>query len=180
MKGCGHRWGDGGLIKCTTSHENHEWCSGWDPEVECMVDTPNPQYVEPKTVSGGEKVAVGALEAMAGRVEGDPTNEGFQAGLEASERSAATWTDEQREIVREALYTVCLDHAGGGEFTTEAVWIKLAGSVPRTKGMTAVLAKAKHDGWLDSTGKTDIASRGGEGDHGQRLTLWYSLLMRNP
>jgi hypothetical protein len=173
-KGCGRTWGNG--IRCNVDIPNHEWCTGWDREVFSYVDSPNPDHTPPKTVDS--KTAQSALESYAERVEPDPTSTGWEAALEGSEAAARTWTEAEKRMVREALHAVCQDHAGGGEFTTDAVWERLGASVPVTKGITSVLSYGKHHRWLDSTGKTEISTRGGKHDHAQRLTVWYSLLVR--
>jgi hypothetical protein len=177
VSGCGRRWTHLDTeVVCSNRQTNHRYCLAWCDAEFGIVETPNPDYVAPKVVTGGEGAAQSALEGMRGRVAPDPTSDGFPAGLEASEASAATWTDQQKAQVRTAIRIVCERHAGGGEFTTDDIWAQLAGKVPVTKGMTAMLNRANKDGWLDNTGKTRIAERGGKHDHGQRLTIWYSLM----
>jgi hypothetical protein len=163
-------------VICEIRRRNHPECTGWDPELDDYRDWPNPDHEPPKSVQGDVK---GKLAEMAGRAEAAPVTgelEGFAAGLEGSGRAASRWDDEQVALVDAAIKAVCEDHRGGGEFTTDAVWEKLDGAVPVTKGLTGRLKVAQHAGLMDSTGKTAISQRGGHHDHGQRLTVWYSLI----
>jgi hypothetical protein len=158
---------------------NHPVCSGFDPDGDDFeyVDWTNTDYVPPVTVP--EKAAKGLLRGMAARVAPAPAPtapSGFTAALEGSTRAGNAWDDHQKKLVDDAIRWVCEQHSGGGEFTTDAIWARLGGAVPVTKGLTARLQRARRDGLLDTTGKTTITERGGENDHAQRLTIWYSLL----
>lgn len=177
---CGLAHPEHPAIRCD-QRGSHPLCSGFDttdPFAEYM-DWPNPGYVPPVKVS---RVAVKShLAAVAAQVPPappKPVRDGFPAGLEGSERAGEAWDEAQKKLVDDAIAAVARAHAGGGEFTSDEIWEHLAGAVPVTKGLTARLMMAKRRGLLDSTGKTGISERGGHHDHGQRLTLWYSLLTR--
>jgi hypothetical protein len=161
---------------CEITRPNHPECTGWCSACEEYVDWPNPDHVPSKKL--GAKPTE-KLREMAGRVVAAPTVaelEGFPAGEAASLRSASAWTEEQKDLVDAAIRAVAQAHAGGGEFTSDAIWAHLDGAVPVTKGLTARLMRMSRQRIIDSTGKTEISERGGHHDHGQRLTVWYSLL----
>jgi hypothetical protein len=163
-------------VRCDSITPNHPECSGWDAAVEDYIDWSNPEHVPPKKVHGPQR---DRLREMAGRTEKAALAEhedGFSAGEAASTVAAGRWTPEQIAQVDEAIRTVAEKNAGGGEFTSDAIWAELAGGVPVTKGLTARLMHASRRRILDSTGKTAITERRGHHDHGQRLTIWYSLL----
>lgn len=165
-------------LSCTLSG-NHERCSGLDPDEVEFVDWPNPDYVPPKKVSprqAGSRMAQIAARTQPRTVTTPVPAQGFSAGLEGSQHAAERWDDEQKALVAAAIDAVARRHAGGGEFTSDAIWEELAGRVPVTKGLTALLMLARRRGVIESTGKTEITARGGHHDHGQQLRVWYSLL----
>jgi hypothetical protein len=146
---------------------------------EGYVDWRNESYVPP--VKTDPKAAAGKLKDMAARVapaprvDDDEPPSGFAAGLAGSEQAARRWTEDEKKIVFAAIISVAMDK---DEFTTDDVWKELAGRVPVTKGMTAMLKLADRKDILGNTGKTVISQRGGQHDHGQRLTVWYSLIKK--
>lgn len=145
--------------------------------MEGYVDWQNQSYVAP--VKADPKAVAGKLKDMASRVasaphvDDDDPPSGFAAGLAGSEQAARRWTEDEKTIVLGAIIRVAqrMD-----EFTTDDVWAELAGQVPVTKGMTSMLKTADRKDILGNTGKTVISQRGGQHDHGQRLTVWYSLI----
>lgn len=169
-----------GFAVCEIKAANHPMCTG--RAESGFVDWANPSYAPPsRGRSRGQ--ASEELRTMASRV-GKATRaastapaplEGFSAGLAGSEQAAQRWDDEQKAHVDDAILMVAHRHAGGREFTSDAIWEELAGRVPVTKGLTGRLTKAENEGWIANTGQTTISERGGEHDHGQRLTLWCSL-----
>lgn len=86
---------------------------------------------------------------------------------------ASTWTITQRAEVLEAIRTVARTRT---EFTADDVWRELAGRVPVTKGLAAVLTRAAALGDIVNSGRTTVAARGGQHDHAQRLTVWQSRM----
>jgi hypothetical protein len=165
------------LTACEIKVPNHRTCTGWSLALEGYLDWPNPEYrvPEPKLSKTAARAKLQALAAKVPHAAPAPA-EGFAAGVEGSERAARVWDDDQVALVDAAIRTVARKHALGGEFTTDAIWDELGGAVPVTKGLTARLMVARRDRVLDSTGKTEISTRGGHHDHGQRLTIWYSLI----
>lgn len=160
-------------IVCDSTVKNHQLCSGWDEGTQEYVDWPNELYEPPKKVSSGAKL-YDKLSEMAQRVKpAERVQDGIEAGMEASKRAADTWTEEQRQQVMDAIIAVAKRE---DEFTTDAIWAELDGKVPVTKGMTAMLRLAVKRNVLGNTQKTTISERGGKHDHGQRLTIWYSLI----
>ena len=100
--------------------------------------------------------------------------EGFAAGAAASQQSAnAKWTRHEQSLVRLAILRVARHRQ---LFTTDQVWAELAGEVRVTKGMTSILLAAQAAGIIANSGALATCKRGGEHDHGQRLTVWRSLL----
>lgn len=163
-------------IICDNTVNNHQTCTGWDETADDYVDWPNELYEPPKKVSSGARLH-DRLSEMARRVEpAERVESGIQAGMEASQRAADTWTEEQREQVFSAIVAVAKRE---DEFTTDAVWAELDGKVPVTKGMTAMLRLAVKRDVIGNTGKTAISERGGKHDHGQRLSIWYSLVRKS-
>lgn len=163
-------------LLCTNAPGNHRLCTGYDADGDEFLDWPNPAYEVPK--ARGRRDAQEHLQQVAGRVAPDvrvvsPATTGIQKGFAESERAATRWSAAQKALVMDAIIAVA---EGNDEFTTDAIWKQLDGNVPVTKGMTAMLQNAVRKGILDSTGKTEISNRGGEHDHGQRLTVWYSLI----
>jgi hypothetical protein len=163
-------------VRCDSITPNHPECSGWDPVVESYVDWPNTDHVPPKRVTGSQRDKLREMASRTERAAVAAELEGFPAGEAASEVAAGRWSPEQIEQVNAAIRTVAENHTGGGEFTSDEIWDVLAGTVPVTKGLTARLMKASRQRVIDSTGKTAITERRGHHDHGQRLTVWYSLL----
>lgn len=163
----------------TVPTDRHSLCTAWIEELGEYRDWPNPSYDPPKRITKDEGKA--KMAEMAARVQpatsvlGKPA-EGFPAALEGSERASGRWTEEEKALVDAAIEQVARAHAGGGEFTAEAIWQVLDTRVPVTKGLTSRLAMADRRGLICSTGKTEIAKRGGKHDHAQRLTVWCSLI----
>jgi len=176
---CGELHPDFADIVCDVTVPAHPWHRGWSVAVDAYVDWQNDAYVPP--VKKDPAAVAGKLKEMAGRVapaphvDDDEPPSGFAAGLAGSEQAARRWTDDEKAIVLGAIIAVAkrLD-----EFTTDDIWDELAGRVPVTKGMTAMLKSADRKDILGNTGKTVISNRGGKHDHGQRLTVWYSLLKK--
>ena len=169
---CQNRNPDSPEISCDLDGGNHRLCTGLDPSTHLFVDWSNPDYREPPPKVDKQKTAT-RMREIRSRVEPATRAEGFAAGVEASGRSAGVWTQEEKDLVFEAIRKVAIEHE---EFTTDQVWEELGGRVPITKGMTSMLMLASRRGILDSTGKTTTSTRGGQHDHGQRLTIWYSLI----
>lgn len=117
------------------------------------------------------------LKKLADQIPGTPKMEpirgNFAAAVEASEVAADRWSEPQKQAVLAAIRTVAEREP---MFTTDAVWAELGPDFPVTKGMTAMLQRAKKDGVITSTDQTVISRRGGEHDHAQRLTVWQSLV----
>jgi hypothetical protein len=99
-----------------------------------------------------------------------PAPAGFEAGMEASQRSAdARWTPAEQELVDRAI-AECAYFLP--EFTADDVWNRLPAGFPVTKGLAARLNVASRRGLIEATDRTRKSSRGGAHDHGQRLTIW--------
>jgi hypothetical protein len=185
MATCGQLHPDNSGVACQNLEGNHRLCTGYDSAAEDFVDWGNPAYEPPK--NRGRKAAQQHLETVAARVAPDirvatasasasaavEELTGFAKGVQESARAAGRWDDTQKDLVMQAIIAVAKRE---NEFTSDAIWAELAGAVPVTKGLTAMLRLANRRGVLDSTGKTTISERGGEHDHGQRLTVWYSLI----
>jgi hypothetical protein len=174
---CGKLHPDFADIVCDVTVPAHPWHRGWSVVMEGYVDWKNESYVAP--VKTDPKAAASKLKEMADRVapaphvDDDEPPSGFAAGLAGSEQAARRWTDDEKKIVLAAIISVAMDK---DEFTTDDVWEELAGRVPVTKGMTAMLKLADRKDILGNTGKTVISQRGGQHDHGQRLSIWFSLI----
>ena len=185
MAACGTPHPDNPELVCEIDPGNHRLCTGYDVGSDTYMDWENPSYEVPKT--RGRKESQEHIRAIAARVAPDihvrPADAsanatvtapvGIARGFAESARAAGRWDEDQKKAVLDAIIAVAKRE---DEFTTDAIWRELHGSVPVTKGMTALLRHAVKQGILDSTGKTEISSRGGEHDHGQRLTVWYSLI----
>lgn len=177
---CGDLHPDFADIVCDVTVPAHPWHRGWSVAVDAYVDWKNESYVAP--VKQDKTAVAGKLKEMAGRVEpaphvdDDEPPSGFAAGLAGSEQAARKWTAGEKATVFAAIVTVATRME---EFTADDIWEELAGQVPVTKGMTAMLKLADRRDVLGNTGKTVISNRGGKHDHGQRLTVWYSLLKKN-
>jgi hypothetical protein len=101
------------------------------------------------------------------------TPSGFQKGMTESARSAeAKWTPDQIAQVDRAIE---LCHHFQPEFTADDIWARLPKDFPVTKGLASRLNVAARKGLIQATDRTRKASRGGDHDHGQRLTIWRSL-----
>jgi hypothetical protein len=92
--------------------------------------------------------------------------------LEGSMRAGLKWTPEQVAAVDAAI-------AGCVTFlpfwTADDIWQRLPKDFPVTKGLAARLNAAAKRGLCQATDRTRKSSRGGDHDHGQRLTIWRSL-----
>lgn len=98
----------------------------------------------------------------------------FDRGMAGSARAARRWTPDEAGAVDRAIEAVARRTE---TFTSDEVWRELGDGFPVTKGMASRLTAAKNRGVIASTGETRIASRGGDHDHGQRLSLWRSRLI---
>jgi hypothetical protein len=174
-------------MECGRPVGNHPRCTGFDEELDDFRDWDNPNYVDPhvhtNVATARETKAVAMASTAPDRRVG--TSSGFEAGMEASERAAERWTAEEKAKVVAAVVKVCEDHAyradglpGHDEFTADDIWDELAGEVPVTKALASVLNAASKRGLCDTTGKTTISRRQGQHGHGQRLSVWYSLVGR--
>lgn len=112
----------------------------------------------------------------------DRTATAWDRAIEGSLRAQARWTPEEVAAVDAAIATVAAraramhtDFNGLEDFTADDVWAELGPGFTVTKGLTGRLMAAKHAGLIVNTGRTIIANRGGEHDHGQRLTVWRAL-----
>lgn len=102
---------------------------------------------------------------------------------EGTARAGAKWTDEEQAQVDRAIRTVAAkvlrtpagNTAVDGTFTADNVWRELGPEFPVTKGLTGRLIAAAGKGIIRNTGRTTIADRGGDHDHGQRLTVWEAI-----
>jgi hypothetical protein len=164
-------------VTCELRTRNHPLCTGQRLPGD-YVDWINIDHKAPRTESKAK--TTDKLSELAGKVSrparaGEAPLEGFAAGLEGSEHAAARWDDHQKALVDDAIVIVAAKHSGGGTFTSDDVWAKLNGAVPVTKGLTARLMAAEREGTIENTSETTISDRGGEHDHGQRLTVWRSL-----
>lgn len=163
---------------CELRKPHHPICTGKGPDG--YVDWVNLGYVPSESKTKAQ--AAQKLAKLAGRVprttggrNGAPApTEGFPAGLAGSEDAANRWDEGQKALVDDAIVIVAAKRAGE-TFTSDAVWAQLNNAVPVTKGLTARLIAAEREGTIENTGETTISERGGEHDHGQRLTLWRSL-----
>jgi hypothetical protein len=100
--------------------------------------------------------------------------EPFQTALEASQAAADTkWSPLQQAQVDSAIRRAA---AKKTFITADDVWAHLPETFPVTKGLAARLNVAARKGYIENTGTTTVARRGGTHDHAQRLTLWRSLI----
>lgn len=162
--------------RCEITRPNHPECTAWCETCVEFVDWPNPDHEPSKRVRGNQRES---LKDMHTRVEPAPVTEplsGFPAGEAGSKKAATRWDDAQLALVDQAILTVAQNHRGGQEFTSDAIWAELDGAVPVTKGLTARLMIASRAKLIDTTGKFAVSDRGGHHDHGQRLSVWYSLV----
>ena len=177
MPACQQPHPDYPSLLCEQQGENHRLCTGYHAEGDEFLDWENPSYQPPKNRT--RKGAQAHLEAVATRVAPDtrvgtaPPSSGFAKGVQESTRAAGKWTEQEKVRVMDAIIAVA---KRTDEFTSDAIWEELGASVPVTKGLTAMLMLADRRGILMSTGKTEKSTRGGEHDHGQRLTVWCSLI----
>jgi hypothetical protein len=97
----------------------------------------------------------------------------FERGMELSQRSADhKWTTAQASEVYDAIVKTARMLP---EFTADDIWSRLPATFPKTKGLAAILKSAANDGICQPTDRVRKTSRGGDSDHGQRLTVWRSL-----
>jgi hypothetical protein len=185
MPACAQSHPEKPSLLCDQQEGNHRLCTGYDAAGDTFLDWDNPGYAPPKSRS--RKGAQAHMEAVAARVAPDirvqsastsadasaPAPAGFAKGLQESERASRRWDDREKQLVMDAIIAVAKRE---DEFTSDAIWAELAARVPVTKGLTAMLMLADRRGIVMSTGKTEKSARGGEHDHGQRLTIWCSLI----
>ena len=91
---------------------------------------------------------------------------------EGQRRAAVKWSDQDVEDINEAIHNCALTYDA---FTTNEMW-PLIPHVEVGKAIGGRLTAAQTKGWIENTGTTTLASRGGVHDHNQRLTIWRSLL----
>jgi len=92
----------------------------------------------------------------------------FARGMAGSALAAGKWTPLQIAQVESAIRACA---ATGAPFTADDVWARVP-DVPVTKGLAARLSAAARRGIIRRTDELRISTRGGEHDHGQRLTVW--------
>lgn len=97
----------------------------------------------------------------------------FDRGMAGSTRAARRWTPDETQRVDAAIENVA---RRVDLFTSDDVWLELGDGFPVTKGMASRLIAAKNRDVIASTGEVRTARRGGNHDHGQRLSLWRSLI----
>lgn len=171
MAECGNV--DGGVI-CERPERSHPRCTGFDPALDDFRNWVNPNYEPPKNT--GREDAKATIRRAAAATAPDVRGDG---SAPSSGPLTGRWSDEERALVRQALWTVCERHAGGGEFTSEEVWDELAGRVRMTHGLASIIKQAERDKWLGNTGKKGRSQRRRKDhDDGRELVLWYSLLKR--
>lgn len=94
----------------------------------------------------------------------------FEVGMRQSQKAAnAKWTPDQQMQVDLAILRVS---ERMGEFTADDVWKDLGPGFPVNKGMAARLNAMARKKMIVNTGRLVVAQRGGQHDHGQRLTIW--------
>jgi len=97
----------------------------------------------------------------------------FERGMELSQLAAdRKWTLEQNQEVYNAIVRTARMLP---EFTADDIWSRLPATFPKTKGLASILKSAANDGICEPTDRVRKTSRGGDSDHGQRLTVWRSL-----
>lgn len=97
----------------------------------------------------------------------------FERGMELSKLSADhKWTPEQNLAVYEAIAKTARMLP---EFTADDIWDRLPILFPKTKGLASVLKSATTNKICEPTDRVRKTTRGGDSDHGQRLTIWRSL-----
>lgn len=97
----------------------------------------------------------------------------FERGMELSQLSADhKWTTAQAAEVYAAIVKTARMLP---EFTADDIWARLPATFPKTKGLAAILKSASTNGICEPTDRVRKTSRGGDSDHGQRLTVWRSL-----
>lgn len=97
----------------------------------------------------------------------------FDRGMAGSKRAARRWTEDEARAVDVAIENVARRLE---TFTSDEVWTELGAGFPVTKGLASRLIAAKNRGVIASTGEVRTASRGGDHDHGQRLSIWRSRI----
>lgn len=171
---CGNENPEIPSVLCDCAEGNHPLCTGFDERQDQYVDWSNPNYEPPKKVE--RETGRARVKDMATRVAPAPrVKDGFAAGLEGSQRAAKAWTEAEKRTVLDAIIAVARRHE---TFTTDLVWTELGSDFPVTKGMTAMLKLADRREIIYATDSTEISTRGGRHDHGQRLTLWRSLIYK--
>lgn len=103
--------------------------------------------------------------------ESEPTP--FERGMIESAKAARKWTDHETDQVDWAIQDCAYFTP---EFTADDIWKRLPDDFPVTKGLAARLNKAANAGMIRATDRTRKSTRTGEHGHGQRLTVWESLL----
>jgi hypothetical protein len=97
----------------------------------------------------------------------------FERGMELSQLAANNkWTTAQASEVYNAIVKTARMLP---EFTADDIWSRLPATFPKTKGLASILKSAANDGICEPTDRVRKTSRGGDSDHGQRLTVWRSL-----
>lgn len=97
----------------------------------------------------------------------------FEVGMAASSKAARyRWSPAEIAAVDRAI-ELCAHFQP--EFTADDVWKRLPKDFPVTKGLASRLNVAANRGLIVATDRTRKAGRGGDHDHGQRLTIWRSL-----
>lgn len=96
----------------------------------------------------------------------------FAVGMQLSAKAAEKWTPAQVAAVDDAIRWLAYFRP---IFTADDVWNHLPDGFPVTKGLAARLNVAARAGLIRATDRTMKAARGGNHDHGQRLTVWQSL-----
>jgi hypothetical protein len=97
---------------------------------------------------------------------------GYRKGMQESAKAAGKWTADEVAQVDRAI-ELCAKFCP--EFTSDQIWGRLPSDFPVTKGLASRLNAAARRGLIEATDRTRKASRGGDHDHGQRLTIWRSL-----
>ena len=108
--------------------------------------------------------------------DNEPTTP-FDRGMAGSEQSASKWTADEVTMVDLAIRACSRAY---NEFTADDVWARLPEGFRVTKGLASRLKVAKNDGWIRSSGTTRTSKRDDEHGHGQRHTVWVSVLRCGP
>jgi hypothetical protein len=98
---------------------------------------------------------------------------GFELGMQESTKAAVNkWTPQQIATVDTAIQLCRRDLE---IFTADDIYVRLPEGFPVTKGLASRLNVAARRGEILATDRTRKSTRGGDHDHGQRLTIWRSL-----